>query len=81
MNLLTPTLNQVRRSRHLHIRCFQRPAPALGVPCSPMPVVTRVNQVAAYQVCRHPASLCSPDHVLHAICPNAMTLAFYSRGE
>ena len=54
--------------------CFRSPAPALVVPCSPMPVVTSVNQMVTYQVCRHPASLCLVDHVLHGICPNVMTL-------
>ena len=54
--------------------CFWSPAPAQVVPCSPMPVVTSVNQVAAYQVCSHPASVCLVDHVLHGICPNVMTL-------
>ena len=58
VNVLTPTLNRVRRSRHLHIRWFRSPAPALVVPCSPMPVVTSVNQVVTYQVCSHPASVC-----------------------
>ena len=87
VSVLTPTLNQVWRSRHLHIRCLRSPAPALAVPCSPMPVVTSVNQMAAYQVCSHPATVCLVDHVLHDICPNVMTLwsqrravAFYSRG-
>ena len=60
----------------------------LSVPCSPMPMVSSVDQVAAYQVCSHPASVCLLDHVLHGNCPNVMTLgsqrrtvAYYSRGE
>ena len=73
VNVLTPTLNRVRRSRHLHICCLRSPAPALAVPCIPMPVVTSVNQMAAYQVCSHPASMCLVDHVLHEICPKVMT--------
>ena len=67
VHVLTPTLNRVRRPRNLHIGCFQSPAPALVVPCSPMPVVTSVNQVAAYQVCSHPVSVCLVDQVLHGI--------------
>ena len=74
LNILTPTLNRVQRPRHLPIRCFWSPAPALVVPYSPMPVVTSVNQVAACQVCSHPTSLCLVDHVLHGICPIVMTL-------
>ena len=88
VNLLTPTLHRVRRSRHLHIRCLRSTAPALAVPCSPMPVVTSVNQMAAYQVCSHRTSVRLVDHVVHGICPDVMTLgsqqralAFYSRGE
>ena len=68
--------------------CFLSAAPALAVPCSPMPMVTRVSQVTAYQVCSHPASVCLVHHVLQGNCPDAMTLgsqrravAFYSRGE
>ena len=60
----------------------------MAVPCSPMLMVTSVNQVAAYQVCSHPASVCLVDHVLHGSYPDVMTLgsqrravAFYSRGE
>ena len=88
VNVLTPGLNQVRHSRHLHIRCLWSCVPGLAVPCSPMPVVTSLNQMAAYQVCSHPASVCLDDHVVHGICPNVMTLgsqrravAFYSRGK
>ena len=68
--------------------CFLSPAPALAVPCSPMPMVTSVSQVAAYRVCSHPLSVCLVDHVLNRNCPHVMTLgsqrravAFYSRGE
>ena len=42
VNVLTLTLNRVTPSKHLQIRCFWSPAPALVVPCSPMPVVTSV---------------------------------------
>ena len=88
VNVLTPTLNRVRHSRHLHIRYLRSIAPALAVPCSPMPMVTSVSQMAAYQVCSHPASVCLVDHVVHGNCPDVMTLgsqrravAYYSRGE
>ena len=54
--------------------CFLSAASALAVPCSPMPMVRSVNQVAAYQVCSHPASVCLVDHVLHGNCPDVMTL-------
>ena len=54
--------------------------------CTYLP--SSVDQVAAYQVCSHPASVCLVDHVLHGDCPNVMTLgsqgrtvAYYSRGE
>ena len=60
----------------------------MAVLWSPMLMVTSVNQVAAYQVCSHPASVCLAYHVLHGRCPDVMTLgsqrrtlAFYSRGE
>ena len=86
--VLTPSLNRERFSKHLHICCFWSPAPALALPCSPLPVVTSVNQVAAYQVCSLQANVCHVDHVLHAMCPNVMTLgsqrravASWSRGE
>ena len=59
----------------------------LSVPCSPMRMVSSVDQVAAYQVCSHPASVCLVDHVLQGDCPDVMTLesqqrtvAFYTRG-
>ena len=88
VNVLTPTLNRVRCSRHLHIRCLRSSAHALAVPCSPLPMVTSVSQMAAHQVCSHPASVCLVGHVLHGICPDVMTLgsqrravAYYSRGE
>ena len=88
VNVLTPTLNQVRGSRHLHIRCLRSTAPAPAVPCSPMPMATSVSQMAAYHVCSHLASVCLVDHVLHGICPDLMTfgsqqraVAYYSRGE
>ena len=68
--------------------CFRSAAPALAVLCSPMPMVTSVRQVAAYQICSHSASVCLIDHVLHGNCHDVMTLAsqrravaFYSRGE
>ena len=77
--VLTPSPNGDRLSKHLHIRCLWSPSPAQVVPCSPMPVVTSVNQVAAYQVCSHPASVCLVDHVLHCICPNVMTLGSQRR--
>ena len=72
--LLTPSPNRDRFSKHLHIRCFWSPASSQVVPCSPMPLVNSVNQVAAYQVCSHQASVCLVDHVLQGICPNVMTL-------
>ena len=49
-------------------RSFGSTAPTLAVPCSPMPMVTSVSQLAAYQVCSHPGSVCLVDHVLHAKC-------------
>ena len=88
LNVLTPTLSRVRHSGHLHIRFFPSTAPALAVPCSPMPMVTSVSQMAAYQVCSHPASVSLVDHVVHGNCPDVMTLGsqrravpYYSRGE
>ena len=69
-------------------RSSQSTAPTLAVPCSPMPMVTSVSQMAAYQVFSHPASVCLVDHVLHGNCPDVMTLgsqrravASYSREE
>ena len=88
VNVLTPTLNRVLDSKHLHIRCLRSTAPALAVPCSPMPMATSVTQMATYQVCSHPASSCLVDHLLHENCPDVMTLesqrrtvAFYSGGK
>ena len=67
--------------------CFQSTALTLSVRSSPMLMVSSVNQVAAFQVCSHPASVCLVDHVLHGNCPNVMTfgsqrrtVAYYSRG-
>ena len=79
VNVLTPTLNWVLRFKQLHICGFRSPAPALVVSFSPMPLVTSVNQVAAYQVCSHPASVCPVDHVLHGICPIVMALGSQQR--
>ena len=79
MNVLTATLNPVRRSGNLHTRCFWSPTPALVVPCCPLPVVTSLNQVATYFVCSDPASVCLVDHLLHGICPNVMTLGSQRR--
>ena len=42
--VLTPSLNRDRFSKHLHIRCFSGSASAQNVSCSPMLVVTSVNQ-------------------------------------
>ena len=88
VNVLTPTFSRVRHSRHVHIRCLPTTAPALAVPCSPMPMVTSVSQMGAYQVCSHQASVCLVDHMVHGNCPDVMTLgsqrravAYYSRGE
>ena len=88
VNVLTSTLNRVRHSKHLHIRCLRSTAPALAVTCSPMLNVTSMSQMAAYQVCSTPASVCLVYHVLHKNCPDVFTLgsqrravAFYSRGE
>ena len=88
MNVLTFTLYRVRHSKRLRIGCLRSTAPALAVPCSPMPMVTSVSHIAAYQVCSHIASVCLVDHVLHRNCPDILTLvsqrrtvAFYSREE
>ena len=87
---LAPRDNHSLAEGHLFCSdgCFQSTAPTLAVPCSPMPMVTSVSQMAAYQVCSHPGSVCLVDHVLHGNCPDVMTLAsqrravaFYSRGE
>ena len=81
VSVLTPSLNRVRSSKHLHNRCFWGPAPALVVPCTPMPVVTSVSQMAAYQVFSHPASECIVDHALHGLCPNVMTFGEPTRSS
>ena len=47
----------------------------LSVPCSPMPMVSSVDQVAAYHVRSHPASVCLADHVLHGDCPDVRLLS------
>ena len=52
--------------------CLLSTALTLSVPCRPMPMVSSVSQVAAYQDCSHPASVCLVDHVLHGYCPNVM---------
>ena len=68
--------------------CLLSTALTPSVPCRPMPMVSSVSQVAAYQDCSHPASVCPVDHVLHGYCPNVMTLesqrrtvAYYSKGK
>ena len=87
---LAPRDNHTLAEGHWYCsdRCFQSTALTLAVPCSPMPMVTNVSQVAAYQVCSHPASVCLVDHVLHGNCPDVMTLgsqrrtvAYYSTGQ
>ena len=54
--------------------CLLSTALTLSVPCRPMPMVSSVGQVAAYQDCSHPTSVCLVDHVLHGDCPDVMTL-------
>ena len=68
--------------------CLLSTALTLSVPYSPMPMVSSVDQVGAYQVGSHPASVCLNEHVLHGNCPDVMTLgsqrrtvAYYTRGE
>ena len=68
--------------------CLLSTALTLSVPYRPMPMVSSVGQVAAYQDCSHPASVSLVDHVLHADCPDVMTLgsqrrtvAYYTTGE
>ena len=68
--------------------CLLSTALTLSVPWRPMPMVCSVDQVAAYQVCSHPASVCLVDHMVHGDCPDVMTLgsqrrtvAYYTRGE
>ena len=43
--------------------CLLSTALTLSVPCRPMPMVSSVGQVAAYQDGGHPASVCLVDHV------------------
>ena len=74
VNVLSPALNQVQSPKHLHICSFWSPATVLVVPCTPMPVVVSVSQIAAYQVYSHSASGCLVDHLLHGICLNGMSL-------
>ena len=69
-------------------RCLLSTPLTLSVPCSPMPMVSNVDLVAAYQVCSHQASVCLVDHLLQGDCPHVMTLgsqrrtlAYYSRGK
>ena len=45
-------------------------APALVVPCTPIPVATSVCQITAYQVCSHSTIV---DHVLHGMCSSVIT--------
>ena len=87
--LLSPGDNHTLAEGHLFYsgHCFLSTALTLPVPCCPMPMVTSVSQIAAYQVCSHPAGVCLVDHVLHGDCPDVMTLgsqrrtvAYYSRG-
>ena len=54
--------------------CLLSTALTLSVPCRPMPMVSSVGQVDAYQDCSHPTSVCLVDHVLHGDCPDVMTL-------
>ena len=68
--------------------CLLSTALTLSVPCSPVPMVSSLHQVVAYQVCSHPASVCLVDHVLHGDFPDVMalgsqqiTVAYYTRGE
>ena len=67
--------------------CLLSTALTLSVPCRPITLVSSVGQVAAYQDCSHPASVCLVDHVLHGDCPDVMTfgsqrrtLGYYTRG-
>ena len=87
---LAPRDNHSLAEGHLFFtdHCLLSTALTLSVPCSPMPMVSSVDQAAAYQVCSHPASVCLVDHVLHGDCPDVMTLvsqprtvAYYTRGE
>ena len=87
---LGPRDNHSLAERHWFFtdQCLLSTALTLSVPCSPMPMVSSVDQVAAYQVCSHQASVCLVDHVLHGKCPKVMalgsqrrTVAYYSREE
>ena len=87
---LAPLDNQTLAEGHWFYSdgCFESTALTLSVACSPMPMVSSVNQVTVYQVCSHPARVCLVDHVLHGNCPHVMTfgsqrrtVAYYSRGE
>ena len=61
VSVLTPALYRARFSRKVDIRCFGSPAPALVVPCTPVPAGSSLSE-------------CLVDHLLHGICPNVMTL-------
>ena len=68
--------------------CLLSTALTLSVARRPMPMVSSLDRVAAYQVCSHPASVCLVDHVFHGDCRDVMTLgsqrrtvAYYTRGE
>ena len=65
--------------RFFIVHCLLSTALTLSVPCSPMPMVSSDDQVAAYQVCSHPASVCLVDHVMHGDCPDVMTLGSQRR--
>ena len=54
MGVLTRAPSRVRVSKHVHIRCIWSPAPALDVPCTPMPVVTSVSERLVHHVFRQP---------------------------
>ena len=79
---LAPRDNHSLAEGHLFFtdHCLLSTALTLSVPCSPaMPTVSSVDQVAAYQICSHPASVCLVDHVLHGDCPDLMTLGSQQR--
>ena len=59
VSILTPSLDRDHFPKYLQIRCFWSPAPALVVPCTPMHVLSSVNEGLLA-------------HVLHGICPNVM---------
>ena len=52
-----PLLQQYRLPLEAHF--------PVAKPCTPMPLVTRVSQTAAYEVCSHPASESPVDDVLY----------------